>query len=757
LRTDFARRLHLRRVTDTAGLSRNRGDAARDSKNWAVAEQEYAAHLATAPGDQPIWVQYGHCLKEQGKRVEAETAYRRAIELAPEDADAHLQLGHVLKLLDRKEDAQQAYLASVGLKPTKAAIEEVQGLGGAAAVQSSGALALAHDSSGTIYLEIDDLLDYLRSYRTVSGIQRVQVGVIQHAITQPATEQGAYAFIRTGRNTSGFWRLDPADLLGILDYIKQPFVSQARLLSIIEAAEQNATLVEPVRGQFYFILGAFWGFGSNAARYAKLKRAGLHVGVYIYDLIPITHPEYCSAGLVSEFTFALGDGLHVFDFILTISEYVAEDVRRFLAKNNLRPIPVEAVPLAHQIHDVRTDVPAALQAVAWQGVIAPLQHRPFVLMVSTIEPRKNHIYLYYVWKALLEEGLDPPDLVFVGRYGWRVNDLRDMLEGTRFLGGRIHVLHDLSDVSLELLYRSCLFTAFPSVMEGWGLPVGESLTHGRPSVASNTSSIPEVGGDFVDYIDPWNVHDGIRVFRKMITDNAYRSTRAKNIKDKFVPRTWSDVGADLLVRFAKFRKLPNTGYVPVLLAPGELLMVSDLAADQLVPVGYPSRPLRTLFAECWFHPEHDGVWMRGLQGSLCFSTGLKPGTRVTAYLLLKSAPWCAGQTVSALVGTVISARTVPVFPATGRADSETCLIEPNARLLIRAVGTVDQDGTITIQFSIAGEAPQDHPARNVRDNRDFTMGIVALSYAASSDVELRIDLHERFSALSDLSLHGLRS
>lgn len=727
-----------------ARANRNRGDAARDRKDWLAAEHEYAAHLAKAPGDQPIWVQYGHCLKEQGKRVEAEAAYRRAIELAPEDADAHLQLGHVLKLLDRREDAQQAYLASVGLKPTKAAIEEVQGLGGMTTGQESGALGVAHDHSGTIYLEIDDLLDYLRSYRTVSGIQRVQVGVIQHALMQPGTEQGAYAFIRTGRNALGFWRLDPTDLLGILNYIRQPSVSQARLLSMIEAAEQNATLVEPVRGQFYFVLGAFWGFGSNAARYAKLKRAGLHVGVYIYDLIPITHPEYCSAGLVNEFTLALGDGLHVFDFILTISEYVAQDVRRYLAKNNLRSIPVEAVPLAHQIHDAPAEVPAPLQAVAWQGPIAPLQHRKFVLMVSTIEPRKNHIYLYQVWKALLEEGLDPPNLVFVGRYGWRVNDLRDMLEGTRFLGGRIHVLHDLSDVALELLYRSCLFTAFPSVMEGWGLPVGESLTHGRPSVASNTSSIPEVGGDLVDYIDPWNVRDGVRVFRKMISDDAYRTARTKNIRDKFVPRTWNDVGRDLLEKFAKFRKLPYTAYIPVLLAPGDLLTVGDLAADGPVPAGYPARPLRTLLAESWFQPEPDGVWMQGKQGSLCFSTSLKPGTRITAYLRMKGAPWSAGQSISAVIGTGGAAPPAPAFPATGRAVTETCPIQAKAQFFLRTAGAVDQDGTITIQLSVSGEAEKDHPARNAQDSRDFYVGLLALSYAASADVELRMDLHERF-------------
>ena len=239
--------------------------------------------------------------------------------------------------------------------------------------------------------------------------------------------------------------------------------------------------MQPREGQAYFVLGAFWGFNSNPARYSRLKSAGVRVGVYIYDLIPITHPEYCASGLVNEFTFALGDGLHVFDFILTISEYVAESVRDYIARNGLRSIPVEAVPLAHRLHDAPVLLSAGAEETAWEGVLSPLRDRPFVLVVCTIEPRKNHAYLYWIWKGLVEEGLDPPDLVFVGRYGWRVNDFREMLVDTEYLDGRIHVLSDLSDVDLELLYKACLFTAFPSIAEGWGLPVGESLSTGAPA------------------------------------------------------------------------------------------------------------------------------------------------------------------------------------------------------------------------------------------------------------------------------------
>lgn len=75
------------------------------------------------------------------------------------------------------------------------------------------------------------------------------------------------------------------------------------------------------------------------------------------------------------------------------------------------------------------------------------------------------------------------------RQGWRVNDFMEQLRATGFLGGRVRVPHDPSDGDIEMLYQNCLFTAFPSFVEGCGLPVGETLANGQVCVASNTSSV----------------------------------------------------------------------------------------------------------------------------------------------------------------------------------------------------------------------------------------------------------------------------
>ena len=746
MKADIIRSLQKSLKVKRSMARRAAGDDARDRRDWAAAEREYHAHLTRMPEDQAIWVQYGHSLKEQGKRKEAEAAYRRAIELRPDDPDAHLQMGHVLKLLGKSEEAQGAYVSSMELKPSRSAFEELESLD-MVQLPRGRHRASAEASADTIYLEIDDLLDYLRNHKTVSGIQRVQVGVIAHAINKMEEGRGSYSLVRAGKYGSSLISLLPDDIAIILDYIKQPFVVQSQLVKLIEFAEERATPVEPIKGQVYFVLGAFWGFGSNTARYSRLKRAGVGIGVYIYDLIPITHPEYCHAGTVSEFSFALGDGLHVFDFILTISEYVARSVRDFIARNGLRPVPVEAVPLAHQIHDAPILLSAGAQADLWQGSIAPLKDRPYVLVVCTIEPRKNHMYLYVVWKALVEEGLEPPDLVFVGRFGWRVNDFREMLTDTGFLSGRIHLLHDLSDVDLELLYRSCLFTAFPSIVEGWGLPVGESLAHGRAIVASNASSIPEVGGEFVDYVDPWNVTDGIGVFKRMIFDAAYREQRTKNVRDNFVSRTWDDVSKDLLTRFDSLRRLSGAAYAPPLLNPGELLVPSDMAPGKRTPDNYAQRPLRAIFADGWYQAEPIGVWMRGKYGILRLKTDLAPGTPITAYMQLLGAPWSADHTLTSYIGE--KPRTSPVstlFPASVQPSAGASFpIRSGAVFSSTVSGEVGADGAAQVFFEVHGPDVHSHPARSANDDRLFYVALTKFTYAPVSDFELRAAISEGFA------------
>jgi glycosyltransferase involved in cell wall biosynthesis len=95
----------------------SRADRARDSRDWVVAARYYRKALDQKSDNPPIWVQYGHALKESGNLPEAENAYRKSLELDPDVADTHLQLGHVLKIQGRKIEASAAYLRALALDP----------------------------------------------------------------------------------------------------------------------------------------------------------------------------------------------------------------------------------------------------------------------------------------------------------------------------------------------------------------------------------------------------------------------------------------------------------------------------------------------------------------------------------------------------------------------------------------------------------------------------------------------------------------
>jgi hypothetical protein len=255
---------------------------------------------------------------------------------------------------------------------------------------------------------------------------------------------------------------------------------------------------------------------------------------------------------------------------------------------------------------------------------------PFVLFVSTIEGRKNHVLAYRTWEKLVEAGEDPPRLICVGRPGWQAEEFVSLQTASAGLGGRIEVLSDVSDGELEWLYANCLFTIYPSLYEGWGLPITESLVRGKLCVASNTSSMPEAGGDLALYVDPLDPDDFGRTIRRLLANPEMVREREEAIRVGFVPRLWDDVTADYAAAAARLEpRGPASRYVSM--RPGREYAVRSLgdefvegAAQKKVASRGPilDRPLSVeqvcegLFVRGdgrWLNAEPWGAWL-GLGG-----------------------------------------------------------------------------------------------------------------------------------------------
>lgn len=148
----------------------------------------------------------------------------------------------------------------------------------------------------------------------------------------------------------------------------------------------------------------------------------------------------------------------------------------------------------------------------------------FVLAVGTLEPRKNLPRLVAAYSSLDEATQTRHPLVVVGALGWETGQT---LSALRSLGERCEILGYVSDAVLAELYRRCAIFCYPSLGEGFGLPVLEAMAAGAAVVTSRISSLPEVGGDAVEYVDPYDMLGIAAALRRILGDERHRSELAR--------------------------------------------------------------------------------------------------------------------------------------------------------------------------------------------------------------------------------------
>jgi alpha-1,3-rhamnosyl/mannosyltransferase len=164
----------------------------------------------------------------------------------------------------------------------------------------------------------------------------------------------------------------------------------------------------------------------------------------------------------------------------------------------------------------------------------------FVLAVGTLEPRKNLPRLVAAYTALDEELKRRHPLVVVGALGWETGETLDALHS---LGERCTLLGYVSDAALAELYRRCALFCYPSLGEGFGLPVLEAMAAGAAVLTSNVSSLPEVGGEAVEYADPHDVTSIADGLRKLLSDEPRRAELARLASERAQEFSWERFAA----------------------------------------------------------------------------------------------------------------------------------------------------------------------------------------------------------------------
>jgi glycosyltransferase involved in cell wall biosynthesis len=621
---------------------RARGDRERDAGNWGSAAALYLEHLNNVPNDFAIWVQRGNCLKEAGDLAGAEEAYRRAISLNPDEADVHLQLGHLLKVSGRIGAGVESYRRSLEIDPLNLhAIRELRSLGINEPVRRRGPqLHERQVDRPLFYLDILDLITFLGDNMRVTGIQRV-ITEISSRLIESESSFGTTQFCAIYPHGDGLVVYQPSLLRDLLNSLSSPWMTRAILNDKLDDLINSAEQAEVRPGDVYFLMGAYWIVQDYGNWLIRMKEMGAFIGAFIYDLIPITHPQFVAAPTREAVNERVIDVLMFSDFFLTISEYAAREVRALLSSELNVEKPVHAVQLAHErpktSEATGSVVPDELKALAEQ---------PFVLSVGTLEGRKNHLLLHRAWASMLRKRghQKVPNLVLAGKRGWLIEEFLELCTKENFLNGKINIQSNLSDSELSYLYERCMFTIFPSFAEGWGLPVGESLSFGKACLASGATSIPEVGGDLVVYFDPYDSFGATEVIEHAIFDQEFLSGLSNQIKAKFQPRTWASVADTFVQRIGESvatlkcngPSQPGAYKARLPIEAGKLYQVTGEALAGRSEISWPQKLIRLLRYSGWHSLEKWGSWSARPRAELRLYLGEEyAGQNATVYLLLK--------------------------------------------------------------------------------------------------------------------------
>ncbi len=172
-----------------------------------------------------------------------------------------------------------------------------------------------------------------------------------------------------------------------------------------------------------------------------------------------------------------------------------------------------------------------------------LGDQPFVLSVGTLQPRKNHIALIKAFELALRDS--DYNLVLAGGQGWSYEEVHDLVR-LRGLQHRVLFAGFVADEDLSALYSSADVMAFPSLYEGFGLPVLEAMACGVPVLASNVSCLPEVAGAAALFVDPRDVEAMSAAMLKLLSNVDLRETLRKKGFERVEQFSWQSSAVNLL-------------------------------------------------------------------------------------------------------------------------------------------------------------------------------------------------------------------
>lgn len=263
----------------------------------------------------------------------------------------------------------------------------------------------------------------------------------------------------------------------------------------------------------------------------------------IMDAYPLIHPELVSQRLRKFKNMAFKQASKWADHIITISDHSKQDIIRYF---NISEEKISIIPLGVNKAFFQQIPESEREAVRQKFGL----ERDYFIFVGTIQPRKNLSRLIEAYLSLPSSLRQKHPLVIIGHYGWGENSLRQKLDALKEQDTIRHLKH-VSDRELFALLQSALTMVYPSLYEGFGLPILEGFASGIPVITSSTTSIPEVAGNAACYIDPLDVNDIAAKMKLLAEDKSLQKEMAAKGLKRVEVYSWEKCAEKHLKLFAK--------------------------------------------------------------------------------------------------------------------------------------------------------------------------------------------------------------
>lgn len=299
---------------------------------------------------------------------------------------------------------------------------------------------------------------------------------------------------------------------------------------VLQMSHPKQEWVEFTSQDMMLILGKPW---DNPDIQITLSRERAQIGFklaqVVYDLIICLYPHLQNPVLIKPYTDNMIEAIKNSDLLLPISRSTRTDLAKFARLKQLKLPNTKVIRLGDEMgteHNTTKIQKPSSQIKA-----------NFIACIGTMEIRKNHTLLYYTYKLAAQRNLILPQLVIVGGQGWLAAETQYLINNDPSIKNKIIILHDINDAGLEWIYQNCLFTIYPSMYEGWGLPVAEALARGKLSLASNVSSMPEIAKELIDYFSPYNPQECLEKIL-YYKHRKHLLSKEREIRKKYKPVSW---------------------------------------------------------------------------------------------------------------------------------------------------------------------------------------------------------------------------